>query len=263
MVRTPPDYCTTTPLSYAFRQWVLDRQCLGRSPRTITSYEATARFSLWWTRYEASLPDEASSLAADTVRRFLCYCRAPHDSGRWGRDHPAARRAAPESARHHRRNLRAFCRWAVAEELLPADPMIPVSTPSVPTRQREPLTSDEAHRLLAGARKSAYPERDAAVCLLLLDTGLRAAELCLLTAGDAVAPEMCAEVVGKRKKHRVVFWSAETGKALRRYLRRCRSVDPDAPLFMTRTGRGFTAANVHEIGSGPVKWCRKVRATGW
>jgi len=103
--------------------------------------------------------------------------------------------------------------------------------------------------VLLGARRSAFPDRDAAVVLLLLDTGLRASELCGLTIGHALSAENSAEVVGKGSKRRAVFWSPETAKALRRHLRARGCIDTGAPLFVTRTGRPFTPANVHEVVS--------------
>jgi site-specific recombinase XerD len=237
------------PLSYALSQWLLDRQCAGVSPRTLEDYRATATKFTWWLTHEAGRPDALAALTPENVRLFLAYCRDAHPTGRWGRDHPESRRAAPQTALHQHRNLGVATKWLVREELLTCDPMPRVTAPRVPTEQREPLSPDEVRKLFTGARASCHASRDEAVCLLLLDTGMRASELCGLTVGDALCADGAASVRGKAQKMRRVFWSADTARALRRYLRRRDSIDPAAPLFVTQRGRPFGRANVHEVVS--------------
>jgi len=253
MARSATDYPDSRtqliPVRLALDLWLADRRSAGRSPRTVADYASTGRQLLWWLDREG-LPQDLAELTADVLRRFLSYCREGNPEGRWGCRRPPSRRPASVSAVHKAyRNLRAFLRFCVQDDLLPRSPMTRLTAPKLDTNQREPLTGEEVTRLLLGARRSGLPDRDAALVLLLLDTGLRASEACGLTIGHALSAEFSAEVVGKCQKRRAVFWSPETAKALRRHLRARGCIDPAAPLFVTRTGRPFTAANVHEVVS--------------
>lgn len=72
-------------------------------------------------------------------------------------------------------DLRAFYRWAVARQLVPADPTAPVETPKVPKRLPSPLTRDEMHRIWEPAD---YRMK----CILALGAGagLRVSEIAAL-----------------------------------------------------------------------------------
>jgi len=241
-----PDQRTSVhcPVSQALNTRLADCEYRRLSSRTVQDYRATGDRMLWWLAHTLR-PDDLAVPTPDVVRQFLSYAGAPNASGRWG--NPQAQRSAYARARHEHRNLRAFCRWR--EEWLPQDPMARVVPPNHRYDQREPLRPDEAKRLLAGTRMSANPARDETVCLLLLDTGMRASEPCQLAVRNALSPDMSCDVIGKRDKKRVVFWSDPTTKVLRKHLRTRGTADPNGALFVTRTVRPFTDANVHEVVS--------------
>ncbi len=94
------------------------------------------------------------------------------------------------------------------------------------------------------AMRRATRKRDRAIILFLLDTGLRASELCSLTIGDVDQKmgrvQVRHGVAGGAKggKGRVVFIGNTARTALWRYLaEREDESDPRAPLFLERTGR--------------------------
>jgi len=63
-------------------------------------------------------------------------------------------------------------------------PLKNVKAPRVPKDQVPPLSQHQMQSLLDVARRTQAPERNVALILLLVDTGLRCAELCSLTVGD-------------------------------------------------------------------------------
>jgi len=86
--------------------------------------------------------------------------------------------------------------------------------------------------------------RDQAIILTLLDTGLRASELCSLKVGDVDQRSGRVHVKhgrsggAKFRRGRVVFLGKATRRALWRYLaEREDGEDPDAPLFTGRYDR--------------------------
>jgi integrase/recombinase XerC len=77
--------------------------------------------------------------------------------------------------------------------------------------------------------------RDKALCLLLLDTGLRIHEAHKLTVADAKQEVLL--IRGKGGKQRVVFLSAEVRLAIKRYLKACPyPLTDESPLWWGRNG---------------------------
>jgi site-specific recombinase XerD len=135
---------------------------------------------------------------------------------------------------------RSFFRWCVASDYLVASPMEQVKAPKRPEFLRQGFTREEAQRLVRwngykGIR--ALRLRDRAIVLLLLDTGLRAAELLSLTTSSIETRtragnvrlvgaedgskriEHWLKVRGKGKKERYVKIGDVTHKAVMAWLR--------------------------------------------
>jgi site-specific recombinase XerD len=80
--------------------------------------------------------------------------------------------------------------------------------------------------------------------LLLLDTGIRASELCTLTLENTFVKEGYIKVSGKGDKERMVAFGATTKKALMRYLTTFRPQSDDPYLVLTSQGViTYTALN--------------------
>jgi integrase/recombinase XerD len=77
--------------------------------------------------------------------------------------------------------------------------------------------------------------RDRAIIILLVDTGLRASELCNLRVRDYNAKNGEIDVVGKGDKERTVIAGVNARKALWRYLATRPDPRSDEPLFTSRS----------------------------
>jgi site-specific recombinase XerD len=157
----------------------------------------------------------------------------------------------PVSARGYHRCLATFFKWLVSEEILPSSPMLKVPPP--PRRGvelKQPLSQEAVAKLLRAAKTSFSPRRDEAILLMLLDTGLRAAELCSLRMNDVDLENRAAKVMGKGNKIRVCYWGVGTAKALARYLRGQKR-DPHDPLFKSErgqtAGQALTTSGLYQI----------------
>jgi site-specific recombinase XerD len=102
---------------------------------------------------------------------------------RWG-NHYTTRPVKSGTVVTYNRRLRTLFVWLVKEDILGVSPIDCVDEPVDRPDQIEPITDAEVEALLSAARKSQYPKRDEAVVWFLLDTGVRASELCELNQAD-------------------------------------------------------------------------------
>lgn len=150
------------------------------------------------------------------------------------------------------RMLRAFTNFCLAEGLLQETPLKNVKAPRVPNDQIQPLVPEQVQALVDAARRTRAPERDVAVILLLVDSGMRCSELMGLTMADVDRGSGELTVVGKGNKKRTVDMGVACRRALWRYLEaERREALKDEPLFVSvggkKSGTALTNSGVHRI----------------
>jgi len=165
----------------------------------------------------------------DAVRRladFLVGRGMPTDVGNIHREHVEAfivdvlDRSKPSTASNRYRSLQQFFKWAAEEGEIRESPMTRMSPPRVPEDPPAVLTDDQLSRLLKACEGTAFEDRrDTAVLRLLLDTGMRRAELAGLAVADLDFELDVAVVLGKGGKRRACPFGHKTAQALDRYLR--------------------------------------------
>ncbi len=151
--------------------------------------------------------------------------------------------------------LSALWSWALAEGLAAQNVVHLVPRPKPQRPVIVPLAEADARALLAAISFSqvyARPgkatsrhglpdaDRNRAIVLLMLDTGLRASEVCNLQIlhADLRGKNKSVRVhAGKGNKDRQIPISPRTGAALWKYLASRRDSRVDEPLFATKTGR--------------------------
>src|SRR3954453_23517098 len=204
----PPD-----DLGELLSDWARHLRGRNRAPRTIDSYlEVGNAFRTYLVR------EGRSTLIGDISRRdvedyLLDLSSRHHDRT------PDKMISAATVARHYR-SLQQLFRWLEHEEEIPQSPFVKMSPPAVPEQPVPLLTSDEVARALDACKGSAFEERrDTAIFRLLLDSGLRVAELIGITLGDLNFEQDVALVLGKGRRARAAPFGNRTGEALRRYIR--------------------------------------------
>jgi integrase/recombinase XerC/integrase/recombinase XerD len=91
--------------------------------------------------------------------------------------------------------------------------------------------------LLDAAATSQFPERETALIMFLVDTGVRASECVSILIRDVDKTGKSVIVTGKGNKQRTVRFGRETSMAIWRYLRsREDGGDGEAPLFVSHAG---------------------------
>lgn len=208
----------------------------GRSPRTIRWYADHLQEFLRFLERDGRRPTLAD-LHPAPVRRWLVAVQASHE-----------RPLAPSSIAGRVRTVRAFGSWIAREFDLPASPVRGVPVPRVPDRLIRSLREADVRELLRAVEEgSKQPDRDRAIVLLLLDTGVRLSEAAGLRVGDLDLVEGRCRVMGKGSRERLVPIGRKTRHALRRTLARRGRLGPDAPLFVGPDGRALAAHAIQQL----------------
>ena len=218
----------------------------GYSEQTISAYISNLNYIA---NYWQNPPLE--EITKEKITAFLAYKK------RQGR--------SPETLRAYLKNLRAFLKWSEEEFGLKRPDQ---SIPSPPQQQEsdvQPLSQDQIRALVKAAAFTKLSKttkrrgfrmrrdtanRDIAMILLLLDTGLRVSECARLVVGDidlkSGEVHIRAFESGKKSQPRTVYLGRACRSALWRYLKIERGApDLDQPVFTSRTG---VAMNRNSIG---------------
>ena len=235
------------PLAGLLEDWRISLRARGRSLATIASYRSVGGF---FTLYLAThgMPADAGSIDRDHVEQYLADMRE--------------RGLSPATVARHYRSLQQLFKWLTDDGEITRSPMDRMSPPAVPEQPVPVLTDEALAALLNACRGNTFENRrDSAIIRLLLDTGMRAGELCGLTTGDVGFEHQVAHVLGKGGGNRACPFGSKTADALRRYLRfRARHDAAASSWFwlgkkgrMTDSGvRQMLERRCHDAGIAPV-----------
>jgi integrase/recombinase XerC len=214
------------------QDWLTDCQLRQHSHRTIEVRRDFINNLLWFLDHQGHTVCGTSQL-----RDFFRYLTDGHTEpcGRWGNP-KNTRPLRPVTIKDYHAVLRAWFRWLVKDGTLDVSPLTRIAAPVARTDQKEPLNPDQVTKLIAAAHGSHQPKRDVAIVSLLLDSGIRASELCSLRVSDLSLENRSFRVQGKGNKFRECYYGKATSKALNGYLRSQRR-EPHEPLFYGERGR--------------------------
>lgn len=202
------------------------------------------------TRYEAAM--RRRGLAAGTIYHRMSHLRhwlafvddwrtaGRRDVERWVDARPLGPRARYGAISH----LSAFYRWAIREELVDSDPTVAVERPRLPHRLPRPLRASQVEQLLVGVQGD---ELELPV-LLMLDAGLRCAEVARLRWVDVDLEAGTVYVFGKGSRERL--------QGLPRRLRHALYLGAAAAKHDRVFGRDVTAARMSQLV------CRRMHELG-
>jgi len=223
-----------SPIEQEITAFLIDRQARGLSPSTIEYYrEKLATFRAY------CIAQGVSSLYAVTARLMRSFLLALFETHN------------PGGVHGHYRAVRAFLNWweMEVEPAGWANPMRKVRAPKVRQEPLPPVVLEDLRAMLRTCeRKTFAGDRDRALLMLLLDTGVRRAEMCALNTEDV---NLCTGEAlvrrGKGGKPRAVFFGLLSRSALTAYLAHLPSRDRLAPLWATCQGTRLTYSGLREI----------------
>lgn len=174
----------------------------------------------------------------------------------------AAQIVSKKTVLNYHTGLGALWTWAVKFQYAAQHIVHLVDPPTPEKREIVPFTEDDIRRLLdaltytkpyarpgkrATRHKLIDADRNRAIILLLVDTGLRATELCGLKIKDLDLRNRHVLPYGKGDKERSLPFSPRTGQAIFAYLV-TRKEDPvNRPLFITSHGRPLERSHLLKL----------------
>ena len=226
----------TLSLRDAWASYLRHLRAAGRSPRTLKIYtQGLDAFDRY--REAQGWPDGLLDVTRERLELWLTAELEGHRA---------------QTALTYYRGLATFFRWLVDEGELERSPMARMRPPRAPVDPPSVLTDDDLVRLLRACKGRGFAERrDAALLWLLIDTGMRAGELCGLTLGDLDLDLQVLRVTAgssKSRRGRGVPFGAKTAAALDRYVR-ARGAHPhhaDPHLFIGLRGP-ITTSGLYQV----------------
>ena len=181
----PPFTISETTLSVAvlsrhIEDWLIDGSISQHSSRTLGERKDALGKFVWFLNQQ-----NFTTCGVPELRRFFAYLNTGHNDpeGRWGnpRQNKPLR---PVTIQTYHKHLRTFFNWLVHEDLLQVSPMEKIPAIVARPDQVQPYTDSQLQQLLKSAGTSRHRRRDEALVYFLLDTGLRASEVCNLRMQD-------------------------------------------------------------------------------
>jgi integrase/recombinase XerD len=232
-------------LSQAIEGCLLYKTAAGQSPHTISDYRNSYKKLLLYVDGKVHF----ASISRDQLLSFFAWLQDEYISEPDGIAPRGKIRLSPKSVANIHTALSALWTWGVNEGYVDANIVRSIEPPRYERPAIEPLTREEIRALVAACdhtrtwksratvSKRPTADRDKAIVLLLVDTGIRRSELCDAKISDLNLQASTLHVAGKGrgrdKKERIVHFGKRTTKALWRYLTpRLSECDPDDPLFL-------------------------------
>jgi integrase/recombinase XerD len=204
--------------------WIED----GLSAQTLAAYRRDLSLFARWLQEQHD-----RSLQAARESDLLAYMAERHEATR------------ASTANRRLSVFKRFCRWALRERLIDADPTLKLQAARTPLRVPKVLSEAQVEALLAAPEvDTPLGLRDRTMIELMYASGLRVSELVSLKTVYLSLDEGALRVTGKGAKERLVPFGAEAHAWVRRYLAEARGAilkgQASDALFVTARGGPMT-----------------------
>lgn len=232
-------------LSKAVEGFLIAKSAEGYSQATLNIYKWALT-----TMVEHLNDPEFKTITPSQIQAFYAYLQTDYVPKRSNKDTSPLK---PRSVENAWTAIRSFYNWATADLGLKKRPDGIIKRPRYKPKAITPFTSDEVKVLLKACERTresvtkgrrafsmrrSTANRDTAIVLVLLDTGLRVSECARLKVKDVSfqTNEVFVDAygTGRKTKSRHVYLGKSASKALWRYLAERDDPQPDEPLFISR-----------------------------
>lgn len=204
-------------LPILIEQFCATKQIEGKAVKTVSWYrDCLNRFVKHLQNAEAKLP----SFTLENARAFVASLQ--EQKSKWiGHpcNHEQVGKLSAFTIHGYVRSLKVFSTWLFEESYTPQNLLLKLKKPKLPEPLIEVLTDQELDKIMSVVNPTCFlGARLYTIVILLLDTGMRASELCNLKLNDVDLNRGTLRVWGKGNKERIVPFGATTKKALLRYI---------------------------------------------
>jgi integrase/recombinase XerD len=222
---------TKLSLSQACEGMIRYKMATGKSKHTISDYRSSFK------KLFLFFPDDPqfTSISRQMLIEFFAWLQDGYKTTPDGVAPRGTFKLAPKSILNIHINLSSLWTWAVDEGLVKENIVRRIATPPVEPPVIEPFTKDDIALLLKACSRSRTwktnpsvsnsrptADRDKAIIAVLLDTGIRASELCSIRFGDinikANQIRIYGKGAGRDKKERFVYFGRRTSQLIWKYL---------------------------------------------
>jgi integrase/recombinase XerC len=231
---------TPVELSVWFDAYIYHHQALDRSPKTVTHYQSTFKLFGKYLDSHGLVPD-SRMLTNERMQHFATWLRDTPISPRRGKI-----QRTPVGVFGVLKDLRAFIRWLNEEGML--ERVVKVPVPKLPETLFPILTDAELERIWTSkylTGKSPLATRNRALLGLMLDTGLRRAEIESLTLASIDLEDCLLTVTGKGNKQRRVPFSSGVKHLLDDWLT-IRGYEPGSLFWLKASGIRMVFRRIQE-----------------
>lgn len=229
------------PLSQAISGFIFYKSATGKSKNTIAEYHVNLR------KLRSYIADDPPlcSITRTHLVQFFAWLQNGYQSEPDGVAPRGRFSLSQKSILNIHVNLSSLWAWAVEEGYAESNVVRSIAPPVPDLPVIQPFTKDEIAALLKACDRTRTwksrvatsttritADRDRAIILLLLDTGLRASELCGVTLDALDLKTNSVKVLGKGRRERIVPFGRRTARALWTYITpRLATLTPTAPVF--------------------------------
>lgn len=111
-------------------------------------------------------------------------------------------------------SVKSFFKWCLAEKLITDNPAVRLEKPAKPKSLPQALDTSDVLAMVNACAHTKNPERDLAILMMMVETGVRIGELVTLTIDRVDVESHCVRVRGKTGE-RFAFFEDSTQMALR------------------------------------------------
>ena len=208
----------------------------GYSPRTVDEYRLDLESSLGPFLGKLGVLN-VKHVTKDGVQRYLDYLAKE-------RGNCAATRARKLAS------AKAYFNYLVETGVLKENPALSIRSPKIENKQPDYLTDLEINRLLDAVKHRAKPEilqRDLAMIIILLHTGLRVSELTGLKLVDIDLGTKQLKILRKGRKEQYVPLNSEAVRVLGKYLSQREQQCQTDRCFVDLKGNSLSRVSIYNI----------------
>lgn len=210
--------------------------------------------------------DDMDNVQPLNINRYMTLLSGDEENG-----------CALATVKRRRATLSSMYSFLLVNKMVKANPVLATNSVKIPAKNVIYLTNEEQHLLLDAVRfgdklpdgtakvHNHYADRDSAIFLLLLDTGLRVSEMVETNISDYNFTEYYVVVKRKGGDIQNVYFSDECGECLDYYFSSQRTrfglPDKDIPAFTTTSGKRLGVRAVETLVKKYVACCMPEKAS--